>query len=182
MDEKQVFAQKQKETSKQFWDEVEVVREENGLNPWEAKMCCYYICGMPSWKAFEQIVIDYAEEFQSLTIPEHISGVRKLSQAWLARPAWKRFMDWAKVRSQELYALNLHEYDWKFKDSEIELRYILDAAKQQLERSKMISQDIIQCIISATKELNAMYKYNGNNFDAQKAKMVIFVGEDELED
>ena len=91
-------------------------------------------------------------------------------------------MDWARVRSQELYALNLHEYDWKFKDSEIELRYILDAAKQQLERSKMISQDIIQCIISATKELNAMYKYNGSNFDAQKAKMVIFVGDDELED
>ena len=182
MDEKKNFAQKQLEASQQLWAEVETVRAEHGLNLWEAKMCCYYICGMPAWKAFEQVVVDFEDEFKGVPIPEHISGVRKLAQSWLARPAWRQFMDWARVRSQELYALNLHEYDWKFKDSEIELRFVLDAAKQQFERTKLVTQDIVQCIISATKELNTMYKYNGSNFDAQKAKMVIFVGDEELED
>ena len=181
MDEKSLLATKQAETSKQFWDEALAKQKELDLTELEMKMAVLHVCGMPSWKTLETVLSEH-EDLAPEMLPTHISGRRRFAENLLNRQKVKTFKSWVRERSQELYALNLREYDWSFKDSETELRYVLDTAKQQLEVGKVLTQDVASAILNSVKELNAMYKYNGNNFDVTKAKMVIFMGEDTLED
>jgi hypothetical protein len=183
--EQELFEQKQTETTKKFWDEARIRAAELGVLPEDMQLAGLQICGMPPWTAMQRLLLNgtYGGRIEVENLePEDIQELRKMAETILNAEATVQLKNWMRKRSEELYVLDLQEYDWKRKDSEIELRFLIDMSKQTLAKTKTISQTLANTILNAVRELNQMYKFTGSSFDVSKAKAVLFVGEDQLED
>ena len=180
MDPIALFEQKQTETSARFWREAKEKCVELGLSLFEAKLALLTLCGMTPWQALIQLSTDENFDRSLFQSNETISQLRPLAEKFLARQAVKNFKVWARDHAEKLYSLDLQAYDWSFKDAENELRYLLDIAKERIALERRLTPATANSIINAVKELNAMHKFSGNNFNVSNTKAVIFVGEDAL--
>jgi len=183
--EQELFEQKQEAASKKFWDEARIKAAELGVLPEDMQLAGLQICGMPPWTAMQRLLLNgtYGGRIEVTNLePEDIQELRRMAETILNAESTVQLKNWMRKRSEELYVLDLQEYDWKRKDSEIELRFLIDMSKQTLAKTKTISQTLANTILNAVRELNQMYKFTGSNFDIGKAKAVLFVGEDQLED
>lgn len=180
MDNESLLRIKQTQAQETFWKEVLQKQTELGLSDFEVDFSLYVICGMPSWYAVAMAAQDHPEEDLVAHLPTDLSARRSLGKIFATRRRIVVFQQWARLRSQELYTLDLRAFDWQFKDGESELRFLIEVAHSQLAQGKLLSSEISNTILSAVKELNAMYKFNGNTSDVGRAKLVIFTGEDDL--
>lgn len=182
MDMREAFEYQSTAASETFWTEAWMKANELGLTEAEVYLACFQICGMPPWRAWDEVCKRGISNTWVIADPLLLADMRKQAENMLGRPDMMAFKTWARMRSSELYVLDLQQWDWKFKDSENELRFLLDMSRVQLEKTNVLNQTLANTILNATKELNAMYKFSGNNLDTSKMKAVIFVGEDELQD
>ena len=159
----------------QFWCEVKEYIAGRGITFEEAKLAVRMMCGTPGWEA------------TSVVYPER-SNCSVMERKVFADDIYKReeiqdFVKWAKVRSQELYALDISAWDWSFKDSEMTLRLLIACSEEQLKKlNGVVNVSLSNTILGAIRELNKMYEYDGTSYKADKAKAVIFLHEDMLED
>ena len=159
----------------QFWSVVREYIDERGITFDDAKLAIRMMCGTPGWEAV------------SIVHPER-SNQSVMERKVFADDIYKReeiqdFVKWAKVRSQELYALDISAWDWSFKDSEMTLRLLIACSEEQLKKlNGVVNVSLSNTILGAIRELNKMYEYDGTSYKADKAKAVIFLHEDMLED
>ena len=163
------------EAAEQFWSEVREYCETKQIELLDAKLAIRVMCGTPPWDAWSYVYPDNS----SYGVVERKSK----ADAILSRDDIAELVKWAKARSSELYALDLKEWDWSFKDSELSLRLLIACSEEQLQKNNgIVTPNISSTMLGAIRELNKMYEYDGANYYADKARAVIFLHEDALED
>lgn len=171
----QEYRERTAQAAAQFWHEVDEYISQANISSNDAKLAVRMMCGTPSWEAWALL----HPEDASLPVVER----KELGDEVYRREEIYEFVRWAKQRSTELYALDLKAWDWSFKDSEMSLRLLIACSEEQLKKCNgVVTQVISNAMLGAIRELNKMYEYDGANYYADKAKAVIFLHEDELED
>ena len=163
------------EAADQFWSEVSAYTEEHSITAEDAKLAIRMMCGTPGWEAVSVVWPEKA----------HLSVIdrKNIADEIYVREDIHELVKWAKVRSQELYALDISAWDWSFKDSELSLRLLIACSEEQLKKCNgIVSQTVANTILGAVRELNKMYEYDGTSFKAEQARAVIFLHDDQLED
>lgn len=174
-DKAKEFVGAQKEIAKAFEKDMHAMAPCFGLMDEDVDMCLYYIAGMPSWQAFQR-AYDYDTH-------EPLQVVRERADKLLRSKDYAAFCAYARRTAQERYNADLRQYDWKFEDSVMELRFLIDASHEQLSVQKgVLPQNTTNTILKAVQELNKMYEFSGSFSNLGKVKAVIFAGEDDLED
>ena len=169
------YRERTAQAAEQFWAEVNEYIGQRNIAYDDARLAIRIMCGTPTWDAWSYV---YPED----------ANLRVIERKELADAVWIRddihdLVKWAKQRSAELYALDLKAWDWSFKDSEMALRLLIACSEEQLAQTQgTITPTISNTMIQAIKELNKMYEYDGTAYKADKAKAVIFLHEDALED
>ena len=159
----------------QFWSEVREYIDERGITFDDAKLAIRMMCGTPGWEATAIVYPERSEQ----TVVER----KEFADAIYKREEIQELVKWAKIRSQELYALDISAWDWSFKDSEMALRLLIACSEEQLKKlNGVVNVSLSNTILGAIRELNKMYEYDGTSYKADKAKAVIFLHEDMLED
>ena len=159
----------------QFWNEVRAHIDGTDITFDQAKLAIRMMCGTPGWEAYAVVYPDQAK------LP--VMTRKVFADDIYQREDIQDFVKWAKLRSQELYALDIGAWDWSFKDSEMSLRLLIACSEEQLRNTKgVVTPNISSTILGAIRELNKMYEYDGTSYKADKAKAVIFLHEDALED
>ena len=181
MDPIALFEQKQTEATIRFWNEVDAKCRDLKIAPTEAKLALLTLCGMTPWEALTHLLEEWPGG-RPLPSNATVSQLRPLADEILKRQDIKDFKAWARQIAEQTYAIDLQAYDWKRKDSELELRYLIDVAKERIEIEHRLTPATSNAILNSVKELNAMYRYSGASVNLQNAKAVIFVGEDALPD
>lgn len=185
VNEAEAFEQKQEAVSDQFWELAKLQADTLGLDDLEVQLALLQICGMPPWQAMQRLIdkghFENVKDISKLK-PGTVAMLRSTAESILNRENVMLFKQWARKAGEDMYALDLQAYDWKFQDSVTELRFVIDTAKDTIRKTNMLNQVTANAILNAIRELNGMYKYSGNSTNIQNAKTVIFVGEDALED
>lgn len=197
-----IFEVERESTVKQFWAEAFafVQKDMYPLQEGDIYANLMNVCGMPSWQCIERVYEHWKEHTpiaESERVSEAVYAIdfdlgmcanknfaefRKKADAYMSRERCIAFRHWARQRSEELYAFNLRQFDWKFKDSEIELRANLEHAKRTLSTNGVLTQTLANTILNCVKELNLMYGYTGKASSniSDGAKSVIFLNTDNL--
>lgn len=169
------YKQRTAEAAEQFWKEVTEYCDSKAISFKDAKLAIRVMCGTPPWDAWSYV---YPEE---AVLP--VVNRKAKADAILQRDDIRDLVKWAKNRSSELYALDLKEWDWSFKDSELSLRLLIACSEEQLQKNNgIVTPNISSTMLGAIRELNKMYEYDTANYYADKARAVIFLHEDDLED
>ena len=159
----------------QFWQEVREHIKDTDISYDQAKLAVRMMCGTPGWEAYAIVFPDHAKD--------PVMSRKVLADDIYQREDIQDFVKWAKFRSQELYALDISAWDWSFKDSEMSLRLLIACSEEQLRNTNgVVTPNISSTMLGAIRELNKMYEYDGTSYKADKAKAVIFLHEDALED
>jgi len=169
------YRERTAKAAEQFWQEVREYATEHDITFEDARLAVRIMCGSSPWDAWSYV---HPEDAQLGVIvrKEKADGVYQ-------QDVINDFVRWAKQRSAELYALDLKAWDWSFKDSEMSLRLLIACSEEQLKQLKgNVTPTISSTMLGAIRELNKMYEYDGANYSAEKARAVIFLHEDALED
>jgi hypothetical protein len=159
--------------TKNVVDFIKVAKESGKV--FGARLAVRIMCGSSPWDAWLYVHPEDAH-LGVIARKEKADGVYQ-------QDSINDFVRWAKQRSAELYALDLKAWDWSFKDSEMSLRLLIACSEEQLKQLKgNVTQTISNTMLGAIRELNKMYEYDGANYYAEKARAVIFLHEDALED
>lgn len=159
----------------QFWKEVRERIAGTEISFDQAKLAIRIMCGTPGWEALKYVYPQYS----NLSVMKR----KGLADEIYLREDVQEFVKWAKIRSQELYALDIAAWDWTAKDSETSLRLLIACAEEQLTQlNGVVNSTLSGTIINSVRELNRMREVSNGTWQAEKAKAVIFLHEDDLED
>lgn len=188
---KELFDIENEKAFEQFWNEALYYADtECVIEVGDMYACLFQVCGMASYQAVERMLeLKDEDKFlfhsqvwsHSFEEPDrsNYASFRKACELYLNRSGMMKFKRWARYRSEELYALNVRQFDWKLKDGETELRFLLDNAKRTMEMTGVVNQTLSNTILNCVKELNLLYGYTqkGNSAISDGAKNVIFMNE-----
>ena len=171
------YREKTAQASKQFWTEVDEYCEAYNISEVDAQLAVRIMCGDAPWDAWKQLHPEWeAEKLSTVQCKVKADAVYK-------RDDMREFVRWAKARSIELCALDLSTWDWSFKDSEMALRLLIACGEEQMiALDGLVLPSVSTAIINAVRELNKMHDIGTANTYADKARAVIFLNEDSLED
>lgn len=163
------------EKSDEFWKEIKAYSKTQGLSFDKCEFAIRVLCGETPWSAYQKVGLEPRYDT--------IVQIRNAAKALLNKREILELTAFAKELSKEKFNIQYTTWGWTFQDSETSLRFLHDCAEENLiSASGTVTNNVIQAILGSVRELNKMHGFDGSSISLEKARAVIFFGEDEIPD
>jgi hypothetical protein len=163
------------EKNETFWKEVKAYSEMQHVPFDKCEFAIRVLCGETPWCAYQKVGLEPRYDT--------VIQMRAAAVELLQKPAMIDVTAFAKELSKATFNIQYSTWGWNFQDSENSLRFLHDCATENLiENNGQVTNNVIQAILGSVRELNKMHGFDGSSIALEKARTVIFFGEDAIPD